>query len=179
MRSQWVAIARGDQPAELVLKGGRVLSVFTGEVFEADVAIAGGHVVGVGSYEGGETVDVSAKYLVPGFVDAHCHIESSKLNVDEFARAILPRGTTAVVVDPHELANVLGIRGIEYVLDASDSIPLRVFVTLPSCVPASDFETCWSPLDADALATLVGRDRVIGLAEMMNYPAAAAGDPDV
>jgi len=179
MRERWTAVARGDEPADLVISGGRVLSVFTGEVFTANIAIADGHVVGVGDYDGPNVFDASGKYLVPGFVDAHCHIESSKLNVDEFARAILPRGTTAVVVDPHELANVLGIRGIEYVLDASDSIPLRVFVTLPSCVPASDFETCWSPLDADALATLVGRDRVIGLAEMMNYPAAAAGDPDV
>src|SRR5438270_6111596 len=105
MRRRWVAIARGDEPADLVLSGGSVLSVFTGEVFEANVAIADGHVVGVGTYDLGPTIDASGKVLVPGFIDGHCHIESSKLNADEFARAVLPSGTTSVVIDPHEMAN--------------------------------------------------------------------------
>ena len=142
MRRRWVAVARGDEPADLVLHGGDVLSVFTGEVFRANVAIADGYVVGVGEYDGArDRIDVSGRIVIPGFIDGHCHIESSKLNVDEFARAIVPLGTTSVVVDPHELANVLGVRGIEYVLEASECIPLRVYVMVPSCVPASQFES--------------------------------------
>lgn len=177
-RRQWVAVARGDEPPDLVLAGGQVLSVFTGEVFPADVAICDGHVVGVGQYDG-PRLDVTGKFLVPGLVDGHCHIESSKLNVDEFARAILPRGTTSVVVDPHELANVLGTEGIEYVLQASKGIPLGVYVKMPSCVPASAFESPAAPLEACDFAELMQRSRILGIAEMMNYPAAVAGDPDV
>ncbi len=176
MRSRWIAIARGDEPADLVLKGGTVLSVFTGELFEADVAIADGRIVGVGSYDGPRTEDVSAKFVVPGFIDGHCHIESSKLNVDEFARAIVPRGTTSAVVDPHELANVLGVAGIRYVLEASEGLPLQVFVAIPSCVPASPFESAAGALEATQLAPLLFEPRVIGIAEMMNYPGAVAGD---
>ncbi|HEV3310181.1 MAG TPA: amidohydrolase family protein, partial [Chloroflexota bacterium] len=113
---RWIRVARGDEPADLVLTGGQVLSVFTGEFLHLDVAIAGGHVVGLGEYEGHAQIDVSGSFLVPGFIDGHCHIESSKLDVAEFARAVLRCGTTTVVVDPHELANVLGVAGIEYVL---------------------------------------------------------------
>lgn len=176
MRSHWIAVARGEEAPDTVLKGGQVLSVFTGEVFPADVAIADGQIVGVGEYDGGDVVDVSGKFLVPGFIDGHCHIESSKLNVDEFARAILPRGTTAVVVDPHELANILGPPGVEYVLDASEELPLRVYVMIPSCVPASRFESPAAPLEADAFPALLRHPRVLGVAEMMNYPGAIGGD---
>jgi adenine deaminase len=179
MRRRWVAIARGDEPADLVLAGGQVLSVFTGEVFRADVAIADDRIVGLGEYDGVERIDISGKIVIPGFIDGHCHIESSKLNVDEFARAIVPRGTTSVVVDPHELANVLGTRGIEFVLHASEGLPLGVYVMVPSCVPASPFETAAGPLYAADFADLLRHERVIGIAEMMNYPAAIAGDPDV
>lgn len=176
MRSRWIAVARGDEPADLVLKGGNVLSVFTGEVFSADVAIADGRIVGVGSYDGPTTADVSGKVLVPGFIDGHCHIESSKLNVDEFVRAVLPRGTTSAVVDPHELANILGVAGIRYVLEASEGLPVRIYVALPSCVPASRFESPAAPLEAGELAPLLFEPRVIGVAEMMNYPGAVAGE---
>jgi adenine deaminase len=179
MRRRWVAIGRGDEPADLTLIGGRVLSVFTGETFRANVAIADGHIVGVGDYEGSHEYDVSGQILVPGFIDGHCHIESSKLDVGEFARAVLPLGTTSVVVDPHELANVLGIKGIEYILDASEGIPLRVFVKIPSCVPASDFESPAQPLEACDVAEMLDRPRVIGIAELMNYPAAIAADPAI
>ncbi|MBV9282828.1 MAG: adenine deaminase, partial [Chloroflexi bacterium] len=179
MRRRWVAIARGDVPADLVLSGGRVLSVFTGEVFRADVAIADGHVVGVGSYAAPETYDVTGKVLVPGLIDGHCHIESSKLNVDEFARAVLRSGTTSVVVDPHEMANVLGTAGVDYILRASKGLPLGVYVMMPSCVPASPFESPAEPLEACDFAELLQRRRVVGIAEMMNYPAAIAGQPDV
>jgi adenine deaminase len=175
MRKRWIAVARGDEAPDLVLSGGSVLSVFTGEVFRADVAIADGHVVGVGEYSGGAEIDVGGKYLVPGFIDGHCHIESSKLNVDEFARAVVPAGTTTVVIDPHEMANVLGVRGIEYMLEASKGLPLGVYVMIPSCVPASEFESPAAPLEAYDFAELLQRQRVIGIAELMDYPSAIAG----
>ena len=159
-----------------MLKGGRVLSVFTSEVFQADVAISDGYIVGVGTYEGPTVIDVTGRFVVPGFMDGHCHIESSKLGVHEFARAVLRSGTTSVVVDPHELANVLGVAGIEYVLAASEGIPLDVYVMLPSCVPASSFETPMMDLSAADLSPLLQHHRVIGLAEMMNYPAVIGGD---
>lgn len=179
MRRRWVSVARGDEPADLVLTGGSVLSVFTGEVFNADVAIADGHVVGLGDYKGRRTYDVSGRFLVPGFIDGHCHIESSKLNVDEFARAVVRTGTTSVVIDPHEMANVLGTSGVEYMLGASKGLPLGVYVMMPSCVPASPYENPAQPLEACDFAELVQRQRVLGIAEMMNYPAAIAADPDV
>jgi len=179
VRRRWVAVARGDEPPDLVLAGGMVLSVFSGEVFRADVAVADGHVVGVGEYDGPVKRDVSNRYLVPGFIDGHCHIESSKLDVGEFARCVLQRGTTSVVVDPHELANVLGTAGVEYVLRASNGLPLGVYVMMPSCVPASAFESPAETLTAGDFAELLGRRRVIGIAEMMNYPAVIAGDPAV
>ena len=124
--AHWMAVARGDEPADLVLAGGKVLSVFTGEWLEVDVAIKDGYVVGLGSYQGRERQDVAGAYLVPGFIDAHMHIESSKLMVDEFARAVLAHGTTAVVADPHEIANVLGTDGIHWLLDCCTDLPLDV-----------------------------------------------------
>lgn len=179
MRRRRVAVARGDEPADVVFRGGQVLSVFTGEVFAADVAVTDGIVVGVGDYAGPRELDVTGRVLVPGFIDGHCHIESSKLNVDEFARAILPRGTTSVVIDPHEMANVLGIAGVDYMLAASKGIPLGVFVMMPSCVPASPLETCSQSLEACDYAEMLGHQRVLGIAEMMNYPGAISGDPAV
>ncbi len=176
-RARWIEIARGDCPADLVLKDGHVVSVFTDEVFPADIAIAGGHVVGVGDYHGVQEIDVSDHFLVPGFIDGHCHIESSKLDVAEFAKVVLKNGTTTVIVDPHEMANVLGIPGVEYILDCSEGIPLDVFVMMPSCVPASRFETCLTPLDASDFTEPLTHPRVIGIAEMMNYPAVIAADP--
>jgi adenine deaminase len=179
MRRHWVAVARGDEEPDLVLKGGRILSVFTAEIFTADVAIVDGYIVGVGSYDGSNEVDVTDRVLIPGYIDGHCHVESSKLTVDEFARAILPMGTTSVVVDPHELANVLGTRGVEYMLASSKGLPLGVYVMMPSCVPASPFESAAFPLEACDFAELLARPRVIGIAEMMNYPAAIAGQPEL
>ena len=176
MRERWIAIARGDEPADLVLKRGQVLSVFTSEFLIRDVAIADGCVVGVGDYSGPNEIDVSGRYLVPGFIDGHCHIESSKLNVDEFARAVLRSGTTTVVVDPHEMANVLGLAGIDYVLEASEGLPLDVYVMMPSCVPASRFESPQTELVANDFGPPLSHPRVLGIAEMMNYPAVIAGE---
>ena len=120
-----LAVARGDEPADLVVRGGRVLSVFTREWLEVDVAIVDGFVAGLGEYEGRETLDASGRCVVPGFIDAHMHLESVKLMVDEFARLVLPLGTTAVVADPHEIANVLGVDGVHWLLDASRGPPAR------------------------------------------------------
>ena len=171
-----LAVARGDEPADLVVRGGRVLSVFTREWLETDVAIADGFVVGLGEYEGAETLDASNRWVVPGFIDAHMHLESSKLLVDEFARLVLPLGTTAVVADPHEIANVLGTDGVHWLLDACDGIPLDVFVMASSCVPASRFESPRRELSPGDLEGLLRRRRVIGLAEMMNFPGVISGD---
>jgi adenine deaminase len=174
-----LAVARGDAPADLVLRGGKVLSVFTREWLDVDVAIAGGHVAGLGRYDGERVLDLAGAYVVPGLIDAHVHIESSKLTPDQFARAVLPRGTTAIVADPHEIANVLGSDGVHWVLDTLDALPLDVFVMAPSCVPASRFESARQELSAGAIAGLLRRRRVIGVAEMMDFPGVVAGDPDV
>jgi len=172
-----LAVARGDEPADLVVRGGRVLSVFTREWLEADVAVADGSIAGLGDYEGRETIDATGRYVVPGFVDAHLHLESSKLLVDEFARLVLPLGTTAVVADPHEIANVLGTDGVHWLLDACQGLPLDVYFMASSCVPASAFESPRRPLLAGDLEGLLRRTRVIGLAEMMNFPGVIRGDP--
>lgn len=154
--------------------------MFTGEVERVDVAVAGGLVAGMGpGYQAPTQVDLAGKYLLPGFIDAHVHIESSLATPPEFARAVLPRGTTAVVSDPHEIANVHGLEGIRYMLDASAGLPLTVFVMASSCVPATPMGTAGAELDADALATYLDHPRVLGLAEVMNFPGVIHGDPGV
>ncbi len=172
-----LAVARGDESADLVVHGGRVFSVFTREWLDADIAIADGVVAGVGSYEGRESLDASGQYVVPGFIDAHMHLESVKLMVDEFARLVLPLGTTAVVADPHEIANVLGVDGVHWLLDATAGLQLDVYFMAPSCVPASPFESPRSALTAGDLESLMRRRRVLGLAEMMNFPGVIEGAP--
>jgi adenine deaminase len=172
-----LAVARGDEPADLVVRGGRVFSVFTREWLERDVAIADGVVVGLGDYEGRKTLDAGGRWVVPGFVDAHMHLESVKLMVDELARLVLPLGTTAVVADPHEIANVLGVDGVHWLLDASGGLQLDVYFMAPSCVPASPFESPRRPLTPGDLESLMRRRRVLGLAEMMNFPGIVQGSP--
>ena len=175
--SRRLAVARGDEAADLVVRGGKVLSVFTREWLHTDVAIADGFVAGLGSYEGREEIDASGRWVVPGFIDAHMHLESSKLLVDEFARLVLPFGTTAVVADPHEIANVLGTDGVHWLLDATAGLPLDVYFMASSCVPASQFESPRRELTPGDLASLLRRRRVIGLAEMMNFPGVINGAP--
>jgi adenine deaminase len=173
--SRRLAVARGDEPADLVIRGAKVFSVFTREWLDGDLAIADGHVAGLGDYEGQEVLVVSGRYLVPGFVDAHMHLESSKLLVDEFARLVLPLGTTAVVADPHEIANVLGTDGVHWLADLCADLPLDVFFMASSCVPASSFESPRRPLLPGDLEGLLRRRRVLGLAEMMNFPGVISG----
>jgi adenine deaminase len=170
-----LAVARGDEPADLVIRGGQVFSVFTREWLQGDLAIADGYVAGLGDYEGRETLDATGRYVVPGFIDAHMHLESSKLLVDEFARLVLPLGTTAVVADPHEIANVLGTDGVHWLADLCHDLPLDVFFMASSCVPASAFESPRRPLLPGDLEGLLHRRRVLGLAEMMNFPGVVSG----
>jgi len=172
-----LAVARGDEPADVVLAGGRILSVFTGELLDADVAIAGEHVAGVGRYEGHRTVDASGLILLPGFIDGHMHIESTKLPPDEFARAALPWGTTTAILDPHEIANVFGLDGVRALLEASRGIPLDFFVMVSSCVPASQFESSGATVDADDIARFLAEEpNALGLAEMMDVSAVVGGE---
>src|SRR5918999_3843531 len=171
-----LAVARGDEPADLVVRSGRVFSVFTREWLETGVAVADGFVAGLGDYSGREALDASDRYVVPGFIDAHMHLESSKLLVDEFARLVLPLGTTAVVADPHEVANVLGTDGVHWLADLCADLPLDVFFMASSSVPASNFESPRRPLRLGDLEGLLRRRRVLGLAEMMNFPGVVSGN---
>ncbi|MEO8290340.1 MAG: adenine deaminase [Gaiellaceae bacterium] len=172
-----LAVARGDELADVVIEGGKVFSVFTREWLDTEIAICDGYVAGLGSYAGKEIIHAGGKYVVPGLVDAHMHLESSKLLVDEFARLVLPMGTTTVVADPHEIANVLGTDGIHWLADLADEVPLDIFFMASSSVPASKFESPRRALTVGDLQGLLRRRRVIGLAEMMNFPGVVAGDP--
>jgi len=140
-----IAVARGEEPAGLCLKNAQVVNVLSAEIHPADVAIYQGRVVGFGQYEARQTIDLKGRYLCPGLIDGHVHLESSMVQPSEFARAVVPHGTTAVVTDPHEMANVLGLDGVRYILEASEGLPLMVYVMLPSCVPATQMETAWLP----------------------------------
>ena len=175
-RSRLIAVARGDEPPDTVVSGARVFAAFTKEWIETDVAVADGHIAGLGHFDGGERIDATGCYLVPGFIDAHMHIESSKLMVDEFVRAVLPHGTTAVVTDPHEIANVLGTDGIHWLLDICEGLPLDIYVMASSCVPASDFESPRRPLTTGDMESILRRSHALGVAEMMNFPGVIAGD---
>jgi adenine deaminase len=176
--THFLPIARGDEPADLVLRNGCVVNVFTAETIDADVAIAGDVIVGMGpDYEGREEIDLGGRYVCPGLIDAHVHIESSMVTPPQFARAVVPRGTTTVVTDPHEIANVSGADGIRYMLAVSRGLPLTVLVNLPSCVPATHMGTAGADLSADDLAALSDLERVVGLAEFMNVPGAVLGLP--
>ncbi|MGD2104968.1 MAG: adenine deaminase [Anaerolineae bacterium] len=177
--TRFLRVARGDEPADLVLSNGAVINVFTGEIVEAGVAIAEDTVVGVGqNYDAEREIDLQGRYVCPGLIDAHVHIESSMVTPPQFGRAVVPRGTTTVVADPHEIANVSGADGIRYMLDVSTGLPLTVFVNLPSSVPATHMATAGAELTADDLAGLFELPRVIGLAEFMNVPGLVLGDPE-
>ncbi len=172
-----LAAARGDQPCDLVLRNGRLVNVISGEIYGTDIAVHDRHVVGLGpGYSGLREVDLGGMYVTPGLIDAHVHIESSLVTPPEFARAVLPHGVTSVVTDPHEIANVLGIAGIRYMLELAKKGPLNMFVMASSCVPATHMETSGAQLEAEDLAPLLGHDWVLGLAELMNYPGVALGD---
>ena len=172
-----LAAARGDVPADILLKGGRVLSPTTREWVTTDLAIADGVVVGWGERDAHEIINVDGASLVAGFVDAHMHLESSKLWVDEYVKAVLPNGTTAVAADPHEIANVAGLEGIRALVDAAEKMPFTFGVAASSCVPASPFESAGAAFSAADVKTIIDELGAIGVAEVMNYPAVINGDP--
>lgn len=174
---QRIDAAAGRQPADLVLRNGRIVNVLSCEIHEGDVAIAEDRIIGIGSYEGRETIDLRGQYICPGFIDGHVHIESSMLSVPEFARLVASRGTVAVIADPHELANVMGVEGVRYILASSKYCPIFVFVMLSSCVPASPFESAGAELGAVDIEPLLSDRWVIGLGEMMDFPGVIAGEP--
>ncbi len=174
-----IAVASRRKKADLVLKNGRILNVFTEKLEEADVAIRNGYIAGIGTYEGEQEVDLSGKIICPGFLDGHIHLESSMVAPEEFTRAVVPHGTTGVITDPHEIANVAGAEGIEYMLEATKRLPLKVWFMLPSCVPATGLDESGAVLLADQLQSYYSKDRVLGLAEMMNAYGTVQAEEDI
>ena len=174
-----IAAAAGREKADLVLKNATYVNVFSNELCTADIAVAEGLIVGMGSYQGEEEVDLRGKIVLPGFLDAHIHLESSLVSPKEFVKAVLPHGTTTVITDPHEIANVMGTDGIEYMLQATEGLPVDVRFMLPSCVPATPLDESGANLDYRAIDSFYDHPRVQGLAEMMNFVGAIAGDDQV
>ncbi|MFI0397186.1 adenine deaminase [Paracoccus jiaweipingae] len=174
-----IAQARGDAPADLVLRGGRVFCTVTGNLTEGDVAISGQTIIGTGApYDAARVIDVTGLTLVPGFIDTHLHVESACVTPYEFDRCVTPRGITTAICDPHEIANVIGAPGVRWFQQAAEHMVMDLRVQIPSCVPSTDMETAGARLDADDIAALRGHPSGIGLAEFMNYPAVIGADPD-
>jgi adenine deaminase len=168
-------VARGETPAELLFKNAQLVNVLSGEIHDADVAVDDGRVIGFGDYDAKEIIDLQGAYLAPSLIDGHFHVESTMVTIPEFARAVVPHGTGAMVIDPHEYANVLGMDGIRYVLESSRNLPIDFFIMLPSCVPATHLETAGARFTADDLAFMMSDDRIAGVAELMNYPGVFLG----
>jgi adenine deaminase len=175
-----LAVARGDEPADLLLRNARLVNVLSGEIHPADIAIAGPTIAGVGeNYHGRQEIDLGGRYVCPGFLDAHVHIESSMVTPSELSKALVPRGVTTIITDPHEIANVLGLDGIRFMLGDAAGAVLDVWINAPSCVPATDLETSGARLEAMDLEELLAEPRVLGLAEVMNFPGVIRGDEAV
>lgn len=174
-----IDLASGREKAELVFKNAKIVNVFSHEIIEGDVAIDNGKIVGIGEYEGINEVDINGKYLAPGLIDGHVHIESSMVSPPQFAKTVVPRGTTTIIADPHEIANVRGLDGIKYMIDSSEDLPMNIFFMLPSCVPATGFENSGAVLEAKELSELIDNDRVLGLGELMDYPSVINADKGV
>ena len=179
MNRELIRQARGEEPADLVFKNCKVINVFTKTIETEDIAISHGVILGTGTYFGKTEIDCSGFFVSPGFIDGHCHIESSMTTPGEYARLVIPNGTTSVIADCHEIANVCGIHGIEYMIEAAKRTPLDVFMMIPSCVPATQFETSGATLDAETLKSFKNHYHVIGLGEMMNYPGVIEVDKGV
>ncbi len=174
-----IRVALGEGKVDLLIKNGRVVDVFSGHIEKKDVAIFGGVIIGFGDYRAKEMIDVKGDFLCPGLIDGHVHIESSMTTVPEFARAILPKGTTGVVIDPHEIANVFGQEGIRFMAESAKGVPLNVFIMVPSCVPATHMETSGATIKAADLKPLLKEPWAVGLAEMMNFPGVISRNPEV
>ncbi|MHB8946276.1 MAG: adenine deaminase [Bacillota bacterium] len=179
MHLDLIDVGMGRRRADVVFRQARLVDVFTGEVIQTDFAVAGGFIVGFGDYDADREVDLQGRFVCPGFIDGHVHLESSMVTPAQFARTVVPLGTTAVVADPHEIANVAGVAGIHYILAATEGLPLRVYVMLPSCVPATPLETSGARLNAQDLAALKSYPRVLGLGEVMDVPGVTGRRPDL
>ena len=174
------AVALGQAPADVLIKNGKVVNVLTGEIYLANVAIADDVIAGVGDYKvGKEVIDATGKYILPGFINTHCHVESSMATPESYCTEELRWGVTTLITDPHEVANVAGVKGIKYMLDATRDLPINYYVQVPSCVPATPFEHAGCILDSKAMTELIDLDGVLGLGEMMNVPGVINGVPDV
>ncbi len=174
-----IRCAKGELPCDLVLKNGKIINVFTGEILDGDLGICAGYIAGIGTYRGIREKDLKGRYLSPGLIDGHIHIESSMLEPLQFARSVVPHGTTAVICDPHEIANVSGLEGVRYLLESAGNLSLDIFAMAPSCVPATEMETAGAKLDATEVAKLLDHPKILGLAEMMNFPGTIFADPDI
>ena len=177
-----VPVALGKEPADVILKNGRIVNIFTGEIEKADIALYRKRIAGIGEYSQGKSIiDLDGAFVVPGFIDAHLHIESSMVSPREFANAVLPKGTTTVIADPHEIANVLGTEGLEYLIASTEGIPLNVYIALPSAVPATGLETAGARLGPEDMVSFVGDfpRRIIALGEVMNFPGVLNVDPEL
>ncbi|MGB6894705.1 MAG: adenine deaminase [Dehalococcoidia bacterium] len=179
-RQRLIEVARGDAPGDLLFTNGRVLNTLTAEIEQTDVVVAEGHVAGLGAdYQARERVDLRGRYLLPGLIDAHTHLESSMLWVGQYAQAVVPRGTTAIVTDLHEIANVCGVSGVEATVRAAASLPLELHLMVPSCVPATDLETSGASLGPSQIRRLSRLPQALGLGEMMNFPGVVSGQKDM
>lgn len=175
-----VAVSDGRAKADLVIKNGRIINVFSGEIMDGDIAIKNGYIAGIGSFPDAEKIiDAAGAFIAPGFIDAHVHVESAMVTPAEFARVLLPNGVTTIVTDPHEIANVAGEKGIEFMLEDAKGAPLDMFVMLPSSVPATEGEHNGETLHAEKLHPLYRHEKVIGLAEVMDFPSVAKGSDDI
>ena len=174
-----IAVAAGREKADLVLKNAKYLNVFSNEFLCGDIAVANGLIAGVGKYDGKTEIDVSGKFVLPGFIDAHIHLESSMVTPAEFAKAVVAHGTTTVITDPHEITNVMGIDGVEYMIQASQNLPIDVHFMMPSCVPATEIDESGAELDCKDIDLYLDNKKVLGLAEMMNYVGVINGDKNV
>ena len=174
-----IAVAAGREKADLVLKNAKYLNVFSNEFLSGDIAVANGLIAGVGKYDGKTEIDVSGKLVLPGFIDAHIHLESSMVTPAEFAKAVVAHGTTTVITDPHEITNVMGIDGVEYMIQASQNLPIDVHFMMPSCVPATEIDESGAELDCKDIDLYLNNKKVLGLAEMMNYVGVINGDKNV
>ena len=174
-----IAVAAGREEADLVLKNAKYLNVFSNEFLSGDIAVANGLIAGVGKYDGKTEIDVSGKLVLPGFIDAHIHLESSMVTPAEFAKAVVAHGTTTVITDPHEITNVMGIDGVEYMIQASQNLPIDVHFMMPSCVPATEIDESGAELDCKDIDLYLDNKKVLGLAEMMNYVGVINGDKNV
>ncbi len=174
-----IDIAAGRTKPELVIKNARIINVFTEEIIDGDIAIDHGYIIAIGQYDGEETFDAEGKFVAPGMIDAHVHIESAMVTPSQFAKSILPIGTTTIIADPHEIANVCGLEGIQYILDESSNIPLDVYLMMPSCVPSTSFENAGASLLAEDIKDMIQKNRILGLGELMDFPGVIAANDEI